>query len=72
MRKPKIEPTHDYHLSSAFSDEDIMGLVLKGHLVIEAMLGKILTHAGYSDEIWRWSFSKKIDECKKTVLFLNW
>lgn len=50
MRKPKVEPTIDYHLSSAFSDEDILGLVLKGHLVIEAMLGKILSHYGFGEE----------------------
>ena len=31
-RKPKIEPTFDYHLSSAFKDKDIIGLVLKGQV----------------------------------------
>lgn len=61
-RKPKIEPTFDYHLSSAFKDEEIMALVLKGHLVIEAMLGKILEKAGFGDEIWRWPFPTKVEK----------
>ena len=72
MRKPKIEPTFDYHLSSAFSDEDILGLILKGHLVIEAMLGKILCHCGFGEEIWRWSFPRKIEQCKKNSSFPVW
>lgn len=62
VRKPKVEPGYDYHLSSAFRDEDIMTLVLKGHLVIEAMLGKILEKTGFGDEIWRWSFPKKVEQ----------
>lgn len=62
VRKPKIEPACDYHLTSAFRDEDIMTLVLKGHLVIEAMLGKILERAGFGEEIWRWSFPKKVEQ----------
>lgn len=62
VRKPKIEPTFDYHLSSAFKDEDILALVLKGHLVIEAMLGKILEKAGFGEEIWRWPFPTKVEK----------
>lgn len=62
VRKPKIEPTFDYHLSSAFKDEDILSLVLKGHLVIEAMLGKILEKAGFGEEIWRWPFPTKVEK----------
>ncbi|MEN9657352.1 MAG: hypothetical protein RL571_817 [Pseudomonadota bacterium] len=62
VRKPKVEPTFDYHLSSAFKDEDILALVLKGHLVIEAMLGKILGNAGFGEEIWRWPFPTKVEK----------
>ncbi len=61
-RKPKIEPTFDYHLSHAYRDEDNMILILKGHLVIEAMLGKVLEKAGFGEEIWRWSFPIKVEK----------
>ena len=72
MRQPKIEPRHDYHLSSAFSDENVMSLVLKGHLVVEAMLSKILSHAGFGDEIWKWPFPEKINKCKKNSPLPEW
>lgn len=62
VRKPKIEPTFDFHLSSAFKDEDILVLVLKGHLVIEAMFGKILEKASFGEEIWRWPFPTKVEK----------
>lgn len=62
VRKPKIEPAFDYHLSYAYRDENNMILILKGHLVIEAMLGKILEKAGFDEEIWRWSFPKKVEK----------
>jgi hypothetical protein len=71
-RKPKAEPTIDYHLSSAFKDDDIISLILKGHLVIEAMAAKILEHIGFGDEIWRWSFPKKIDECVANSPMPQW
>lgn len=36
--------------------------ILKGHLVIEAMLGKILETAGFGEKIWCWSFPKKVEQ----------
>jgi hypothetical protein len=72
VRKPKVEPTIDYHLTSAFKDEDILALVLKGHLVIEAMLGKILRQAGFGEEIWRWPFPTKIEKCIASSPLPQW
>ncbi|BCO25713.1 hypothetical protein MIZ03_0592 [Rhodoferax lithotrophicus] len=72
VRKPKIEPTFDYHLSSAFKDEDILALVLKGHLVIEAMLGKILEKAGFGEEIWRWPFLTKVEKSIENSPMPQW
>ncbi|MFA7818603.1 hypothetical protein [Aeromonas dhakensis] len=61
-RRPQVEPTFDYHLTSAFRDDDIISLILKGHLVIEAMLGKILEKSGFGEEIWRWPFPAKVEK----------
>lgn len=71
-RKPKTEPTIDYHLSSAFKDDDIIDLILKGHLVIEAMIAKILENFGFGDEIWKWSFPKKIEKCISVSPLPHW
>ncbi len=71
-RKPKTEPTIDYHLSSAFKDDDILGLILKGHLVIEAMIAKILEHLSFGEKIWRWSFPKKIENCVDASPMPQW
>lgn len=72
VRKPKMEPHFDFHLSSAFRDDDIIGLVLKGHLVIEAMLCKILANAGFGEEIWQWSFPKKIEKTVANSPMAQW
>lgn len=49
-----------------------MALILKGHLVIEAMLGKILETAGYGEEIWRWSFPMKVQKSVANSPMPNW
>ncbi len=71
-RKPKIEPQCDYHLTSAFRDDDIIGLILKGHLVIEAMIAKILNKSDFGEEIWSWPFPKKIKKALKVSPLPDW
>lgn len=71
MRKPKIKPKIDYHISIN-PDVELLVLVLKGHLVLDAMISMILQHYGYKEEIWKWSFPKKIAECLKVSPMQPW
>ncbi|ELI0377407.1 hypothetical protein Q8V56_003395 [Vibrio cholerae] len=67
VRKAKIEPSihihHDIFLGRGGKSNDFIIMLLKGHLVIEAVLAKILNHCGHGEEIWRWSFPQKVDKC---------
>lgn len=60
MRKAALSPSFDHYLSS-FGDEDVIVLILKGHLVIEALLVELLQTQGDSDIYWKWNFPKKCD-----------
>lgn len=69
MRKAKIEPSIFIHhnIFKGYSDGDSDGilihLLLKGHLVVEAILVKNLQHAGHGEKVWEWSFPKKAKLC---------
>ncbi|KJZ08926.1 hypothetical protein TW85_23115 [Marinomonas sp. S3726] len=69
MRKAMIEPSIFIHhnifkgLGDDGADGSLIHLLLKGHLVVEAILVKNLQHAGYSEKVWAWSFPKKAKLC---------
>ena len=77
MRKAKINPSifihHDifegYNESRA--DGFLIHLLLKVHLVIEAILVKNLQHAGYDDQVWSWPFPKKAKLCLEKEYICN-
>lgn len=60
MRKAVLSPSFEHYLAS-FGNEDVIVLILKGHLVIEALLVELLQTQEHSDKYWKLSFPKKCE-----------
>ncbi len=77
MRKAKIEPSIFIHhnIFNGYGDDGADGylihLLLKGHLVVEAILVKNLLHAGYGEKVWQWSFPRKAKLCMEKGYVCN-
>lgn len=62
VRKAKLPPSFLLYISQT-EQEDILVLVLKGHLVIEALLVELIQLTENSDQPWRWNFPNKVNKC---------
>lgn len=62
MRKARVDPSVSRYLEALAKDQPL-DLVLRGHLVIEALLVEIIQLFEASDRPWRWNFPQKVDTC---------
>ena len=62
MRKAKIDPSFNHYLESVAGDQPL-DLVLRGHLVIEALLVELIQTKQPGDQPWKWNFPQKADFC---------
>ncbi|BAY42124.1 glycyl-tRNA synthetase subunit alpha (plasmid) [Nostoc sp. NIES-2111] len=62
LRKAKLPPSF-WHYVAQTDQEEILVLVLKGHLVIEALLVELIQLTENSDQPWRWNFPSKVKKC---------
>lgn len=71
MRKPVSLPSFEYYLSKLSDNDETLVTVLKGHLVVEALLVEIIqlefskNNDFLSEKPWRWSFPQKVNWCIK-------
>lgn len=63
MRKAKGTPSFDYYLQMRGDNDETLVTLLKGHLVIEALLVELIQLRGDGDTPWRWNFPKKTEKC---------
>ena len=63
MRKAKTDPSFEYYLRASCIDEQALVLVLKGHLVIEAILVELIQIKVSNDTPWKWNFPAKTSQC---------
>ena len=62
MRKAKEPPSfHQYF--EKLADNQPLDLVLRGHLVVEALLVEIVQLTRPGDVVWRWNFGEKLQHC---------
>ena len=61
MRKAKETPSFEHYLQS--NNDEALVFVLKGHLVIEALLVELIHLQSPGDIVWRWSFPRKTSKC---------
>lgn len=65
MRKPVLAPSFNHYLGQLSQNDELLVTVLKGHLVIEALLVELIQLKISNDQPWRWNFLQKIDWCVK-------
>lgn len=63
MRKPVLAPSLEHFLFQLSKNDEVLVTVLKGHLVIEALLVEVVQLRLFNDQPWKWSFPKKVDWC---------
>lgn len=64
MRKAKDVPSFDHYLHALSASDEALLTVLKGHLVIEALLVELIQLRVTNDSVWKWNFPKKnIEMC---------
>lgn len=65
MRKPVLAPSFEHYLDQINENDELLVIVLKGHLVLEALLVELIQLKLPSDQPWKWSFPQKVDRCVK-------
>lgn len=63
MRKAVTSPTFEHYLSVTEIDDQRLVTVLKGHLVVEALLVELLELHVRVDAPWKWNFPTKTAKC---------
>jgi hypothetical protein len=63
MRKAGATPSFEHYLHQLGANEKALVTVLKGHLVVEALLVEILQLNITGDTPWNWNFPKKTKKC---------
>lgn len=63
MRKAKATPSFDHYLHALSKDDEALLTVLKGHLVVEALLVELIRLRVNGDMMWRWNFPTKTSKC---------
>lgn len=63
MRKAVITPSFEHYLRVTEIDDQRLVTVLKGHLVIEALLVELLELHVDVDAPWKWNFPTKTAKC---------
>lgn len=63
MRKAKSEASFEHYLKNSGIDEQALIYVLKGHLVVEALLVELLQVKILGDTPWKWNFPTKTSKC---------
>ena len=63
MRKAKETPSFEHYLHALSNNDEALVFVLKGHLVIEALLVELIHLRSPGDIVWRWNFPKKTSKC---------
>lgn len=63
MRKAKATPSFEHYLHTLSRDDEALLTVLKGHLVVEALLVELIQLRETGDMMWRWSFPTKTSKC---------
>lgn len=63
MRKAIASPSWEHYLSLICAEDQRLVTVLKGHLVIEALLVELLELYVPVGKPWTWSFPKKTSKC---------
>jgi hypothetical protein len=63
MRKAAASPSFEHYLTVIDTDDQRLVTVLKGHLVIEALLVELLELHVPVDAPWKWNFPTKTAKC---------
>lgn len=63
MRKASAEPSFEYYLYELSKKDYALVTVLKGHLVVEALLVELIQLRVSNDTPWKWSFPTKTSKC---------
>jgi len=63
VRKAKATPSFDHYLHALSESDEALVTVLKGHLVIEALLVELIQLRVSTDSMWRWTFPAKTSKC---------
>ena len=63
MRKAKTNPSFEHYLEDSGVNDQILIYILKGHLVVEALLVELLQVKIQGDMPWKWNFPTKISKC---------
>jgi hypothetical protein len=63
MRKAAASPSFEHYLKVINTDDQRLVTVLKGHLVVEALLVELLELHVPADAPWKWNFPKKTAKC---------
>jgi hypothetical protein len=63
MRKAAAPPSFEHYLSVIDTDDQRLVTVLKGHLVVEALLVELLETQVPTDMPWKWNFPTKTAKC---------
>jgi len=63
MRKAKSDPSFEHYLKDSGVNDQVLIYILKGHLVIEALLLELLQVKIQGDTPWKWNFPTKTSEC---------
>lgn len=63
MRKAKSDPSFEHYLEDSGVDNQVLVYILKGHLVIEALLVELLQVKIQGDTPWKWNFPTKTSKC---------
>ncbi|MDC7697242.1 hypothetical protein [Vogesella indigofera] len=63
MRKAIASPSFEHYLKAIDNDDQCLVTVLKGHLVVEALLVELLELHVPADTPWKWNFPTKTTKC---------
>jgi len=63
MRKAATSPSFEQYLRAINTDDQRLVTVLKGHLVVEALLVELLELHVPVDAPWKWNFPTKTEKC---------
>ncbi len=63
MRKAVASPSFEHYLRAIDTDDERLVTILKGHLVVEALLVELLELDVPVDAPWKWNFPTKTAKC---------